>query len=513
MVRPAPALAPAASQQLRPASQPVLRPFESSGVEVDTVEDYLDRLEAEGLFNGVVIVQDGDAITKRALGFADRDAEVPNDTETIFDIGSISKQFTGAAIVRLEMDGLVSFDDPISMYLPGLPTDKADITIHQLLTHTAGFKGGLGDDYDPTGRDEYLRSAAMSSLLFEPGTSYSYSNTGYSLLAMIIEEASGLSYERYLRRALFEPAEMFDTGYVLPDWSDDVIAIGYPDRGGNSGRPNELLWDADGPYWHLKGNGGLLSSSEDMLRWHEALLGDKVFDETAKEVYFGRHASEGLGTGSFYGYGWVNLPSPTGGRLITHNGGNGVFFADFLRFVDDDVTIYIVTNSVRFDFDETAYALAGLIFGTDVSVHGVLKNEADETPCGFADLNLASISNLPVVDDLRSTVAGRTVAAWLDLLAEAGDAPRSTFAERHLAAPLVGNRSTRELSDVIASIQARIDGATDGEIHRSDPTTFHIVFDGPQGELVMSVGLQPSDPTRIHCLQLAPRTGRDRTTP
>ncbi len=503
---------PRPGEQLRPASQPALRPYEAHVVEPTTVEEYLDLLETEGLFNGVVIVQDGDTVTRRGFGYADREALIPIDTETVFDIGSISKQFTGAGIVRLEMDGRLSFDDPISEFLPGLPVDKADITIHQLLTHTAGFGDGLGDDYDPTGRDDYLRLAAGSSLLFEPGTRFSYSNPGYSLLAMIIEEASGVSYEQYLRQALFEPARMLDTGYVLPDWSDDVIAVGYPDRGGNAGRPNDLLWDADGPYWHLKGNGGLLASSEDMLRWHQALVGDKILDEEAKELYFGRHASEGQGAGSFYGYGWANFPSPTGGRLITHNGGNGIFFADFLRFVDDDVTIYTVTNSARFDFDEVAYTLAGLIFETDIATHVTLKNESDETPCGFADLNLSTIDDLPVVDELQATAAGRTVEAWLNLLADGDEPQRRTFAEQHLAPLLVGNASPDDADETIASLQAQIDGARAGRIYSSDTTAFHVVFDDPSGQLVMSVGVQGSDPTRIHCLHLAPLPGTDRTT-
>ncbi len=312
----------------------------------DDLDTYLTDIETGG-FSGVIAVRDGDVITTRAYGVADRENDVPVDAETVFDIGSITKQFTGAAILRLEMDGLLSVNDPLGDHVPGLPDDKGAITLHQLLTHTAGLPHGFGPDDQPIGRSEFLTLVAATPLASDPGERYEYSNVGYALLAAVIEFETGGPYEEYLRTALFEPAGMFDTGYLLPDWDDHTIAVGYDHASGaRFGRPNEQLWDVDGPYWNLLGNGGILSTGADMLRWDAALLGEQVLDATAKSKFFAPHVLDVPEVGIGYGYGWAIIPT-TGAPLITHDGSNGFFYADFLRLVDHDVAVFIAANSDR----------------------------------------------------------------------------------------------------------------------------------------------------------------------
>ena len=107
---------------------------------------------------------------------------------------------------------------------------------------------------------------------------------------------------------------MFDTGYLLPDWPATRIAVGYrSDDGSRFGRPDEQRWDVDGPYWHLRGNGGILSTADDMLRWHDALAGDDILDDEAKALYYAPHVEEGPGAGTHYGYGWAVFPAPLPG--------------------------------------------------------------------------------------------------------------------------------------------------------------------------------------------------------
>lgn len=324
------------------------------------VREALAELE-DGGFNGVVLVDVGGEVIAEGIGEADRDAGLANDPSTVFDVGSLTKQFTAAAILRLEMDGVLSVDDTLGDHVDGLPPDQSAITLHQLLTHTAGLPDVLGDDYDPVGRDEFVELVASTPLVSDPGGEYQYSNAGYSLLAAVIESVTGTSYERYLHDALFEPAGMRSTGYVIPDFGETDVAVGY--HGDTAvGRPNELGWDDDGPYWHLRGNGGILSTAEDMHRWHLALLGDDILDDAAKQTYYARHTTEGPDADTYYGYGWAIVPTPFDTWLITHNGGNGVFFADFLRFLDEDVTIFLATNAARDSDEDAAYLLAEAIF-------------------------------------------------------------------------------------------------------------------------------------------------------
>ena len=144
---------------------------------------------------------------------ADRAAGVSAGCDTVYDIGSLTKQFTAAAVVKLEMLGRLDVHQPISDWLGPVPADKAGITVQQLHTHTAGLVDALGDDYQPLTHRQLVTRALASPLRAAPGTSYHYSNVGYSLLAVIIERASGTSYERFLARHLFRPAHMTQTGW------------------------------------------------------------------------------------------------------------------------------------------------------------------------------------------------------------------------------------------------------------------------------------------------------------
>jgi CubicO group peptidase (beta-lactamase class C family) len=328
----------------------------------------LDQWLSRAAFRGGVLVAKGDAILiRKGYGPADRESGVPYGPDTVFPVGSITKQFTAAAILKLEMQGKLRVEDPISKYLPGVPEDKRAITLHHLLTHTSGLDSDFAGDFDPVGRDEYVRTALASKLKSKPGESYSYANSGYSLLGAIVEIVSAKGYEAYLRENLFLPAGMRETGYRLPVWDAGRIAVGYR-NGQRWGRPVDKPWAEDGPYWALRANGGILSTLDDMLRWHAALRGDAVLSAPAKAKMYARHVAEGGPEKTFYGYGWSVSDAPWGGRLIAHNGGNGVFFADFLRFVDEDLVVMVSTNDSTVRGGRVAASLARLAHGEDVPV-------------------------------------------------------------------------------------------------------------------------------------------------
>jgi CubicO group peptidase (beta-lactamase class C family) len=301
---------------------------------------------ADKNFSGVVLVaQKGKVILAKGYGFADRARKVPYTTDTVFDIGSITKPFTGAAILKLEMENQLKVTDPISKFFKDTPEDKRDITIRHLLTHTAGFKDSLGNDYDKIGREEFVKLALASKLRSKPGSSYSYSNVGYSLLGAIIEQVTGSSYEKYLHEHLFKPARMMKTGYVLPKWGKDELAHGYQ-KEKDWGTPRDHAWADDGPYWHLRANGGLLSTVGDLYRWSLALQGEEVLSNEAKAKQFFPHVSEGfLSGGSHYGYGWSIGKTKHGTKVWEHNGSNGIFFADFRIYPEDQIVLILATNS------------------------------------------------------------------------------------------------------------------------------------------------------------------------
>ena len=330
--------------------------------------DQLDRWLVAADFRGNVLVwKGGTVLLRKGYGLADREDGIPYTADTVFSVGSITKQFTAAAILKLEMQGKLHVEDPIGKYIPGVPEDKRAITLHQLLTHTSGLESDFAGDYDPVSRDEYVKRTLASKLRSKPGDAYFYANSGYSLLGAVIELASGKPYEQYLRENLFLPAKMSDTGYKLPAWPQTKVAVGYHD-GKRWGRINEKPWDKDGPYWALRANGGISSTLDDMLRWHVALTGDTVLSAAEKEKMFRRQVKEGPGADTYYGYGWSIGESAWGGRLIEHNGGNGTFFADFLRYTDDAIVVILSTNDSEVRGGKISHALGRLAHGDDVPV-------------------------------------------------------------------------------------------------------------------------------------------------
>lgn len=325
------------------------------------LDAHLTRMVQDGYSGAVIVARDGDIILRKGYGYANREKKLPVTPHTVFTIGSITKQFTGAAIVKLEMQGKLRVTDTIDQYLSGVPEDKKGITLHQLLTHTAGMPDSLGSDFDTSAtREVVLRLALRSKLRSKPGSKHAYSNVGYSLLGLIIEKASGMGYEDYLRKHLFEPAGMGRTGYILPKFAPDSLAVGYrKDQPWGTVLGHPML--EDGPGWHLRANGGIHSTIDDMYKWHLALEGTNILSYEAKKKYFAPHADEGYGD-SFYGYGWVTFTTPRRTKLLAHNGGNGIFSADFRRYVDEDVVIFHATNSSKYDPDRVSNDLAKIVF-------------------------------------------------------------------------------------------------------------------------------------------------------
>ncbi|GAA4899835.1 CubicO group peptidase (beta-lactamase class C family) [Stackebrandtia albiflava] len=294
-----------------------------------------------------VLAADADGpVYSAGFGESDRAAGTPAGTATVYDIGSVTKQFTAAAIMRLVASGEIDTGEPVRRLLPGLPEDKGAITVHQLLTHTSGLVDSLGDDYAPLTRDGLIAEVAASAPLAPPGERYAYSNVGYGLLAAIVETATSMSYEEYLSAELFTPAGMRHTGYLLPEWDRRSVAVEYAPDGSPLGRPDERGWDTDGPYWNLRGNGGLLSTAEDMLRWHHALDGGELLPPEAVRPLFTPHVAEDDSGTSHYGYGWV-VADVDGVTVAWHNGGNGSSYAEVLRVPGGPFVFWATNTAVR----------------------------------------------------------------------------------------------------------------------------------------------------------------------
>jgi CubicO group peptidase (beta-lactamase class C family) len=319
----------------------------------EAIDSYLRRVEAFGFAGSVLVARRGEVLLDRGYGLADVERGEPYAADTLFDVASVSKQFTAAAIVELEMQGRLRVEDPLSKFFPGAPADKARITLHQLLTHTAGLPDVLGAEYERVSRDEMLRRIMAAPLVAPPGRHFRYSNAGYSLLAAVAEITSGRPLGELMRQQLFLPAGMRHTGFRLPAWDRRRVAHGYS-LDGPWGTPLDRAWAPDGPFWNLRGNGGVLSTTGDLYRWDQALAGDRVLSRAEREKLITPYVREGPNTPSRYAYGWSITQAPDGSKLASHTGGNGVFETDFRRYLDDQMVV--VTSSNRADYSGISVA-------------------------------------------------------------------------------------------------------------------------------------------------------------
>jgi CubicO group peptidase (beta-lactamase class C family) len=347
---------------------------------IDKIERYLTEMEKAGFFGTVLVELNGEKVISHGYGFRDINQKLPNTPNTIFDIGSITKQFTAAAILKLEMQGKLSTEDKISRYFGDVPADKSEITIHQLLRHSAGLPSVVGGDYQKISQSEFVEKVMKAPLKFEAGTKFSYSNVGYSLLAMIVEKVSGQSYEEFLYENLWKPSNMESTGYKRPNFDNNFIAVGYRDNN-EWGKPIDKEWDKDAPYWHLKGNGGILSTTEDFYKWHAALMSDKILSKEAKEKYYHPKLRADETEDSYYAYGLDASKTKRNTRLLWHNGANGVFYAEFFRYVDDGAAIVIMTNRSNQGLREAGRMISRIIF--DPSFKPVIPIAENETNRAF----------------------------------------------------------------------------------------------------------------------------------
>jgi CubicO group peptidase (beta-lactamase class C family) len=276
-------------------------------------------------FSGVLfIAHDGKTLLNKAYGERDREGRAPMTVSHGFDIGSITKPITRAAILKLEAEGQLSLEDVIGKYFPETPEDKKGITIRHLLTHRSGLPDTFGGDYQVVDREWIVGRALRSTLLQPPGEKSQYSNSGYSLLAAIIENVTKMPYECYVGRAIFEPVEAKRIGYLRGNWKPEELAVGYRRGGQRWGTPLDHAWAKDGPGWNLRGNGGMISDVAELHRVFQGIVYGETLPSEARQAF---------------------LPVREGRpRFYSAAGGNGIFNALYVLLAEPNFVFIGFSN-------------------------------------------------------------------------------------------------------------------------------------------------------------------------
>jgi CubicO group peptidase (beta-lactamase class C family) len=253
------------------------------------IDDLLKNYYDYGQFNGSVLVAEkGKVVYAKGFGMANMEWEIPNQADTKFRIGSVTKQFTAALILQLVEEGKIKLDGKLGDYLPDYRKDTGGkVTIHQLLNHTSGIPSYTGqpDFFANVSRNRYsvadfVKKHASGELEFEPGSKFSYNNSGYFLLGAIVEKVTGKTYETVLKERIFEPLGMKNTGYDNHAPLLQKRASGYQKT--PEGYINAAYLDMSLPY----AAGSLYSTVEDLYKWDQALYENKILSADSKTKMF-----------------------------------------------------------------------------------------------------------------------------------------------------------------------------------------------------------------------------------
>lgn len=352
----------------------LLSTLTSAAAAVPPADEQLARLaDAEvaraypgGAPGAAVLVKRGGAVVlRKGYGLAQLDFEVPVAPEHVFEIGSVTKQFTAAAILRLAEQGRLSLADPIARFLPDFPTGGRTVTLEQLLSHTAGVPNYTDlPEWIPRWREDMSLETLIGlfagrPLDFEPGQSWSYSNSGYVLLGAVIEKVTGRSYEDHVETEIFAPLGMTASRY---GHQEEVVAgrvAGYVK--GPAGWLNAPYLSLTQPY----SAGALMSTVDDLARWSDALEAGRVVSTASRDRMFTPavlRGGEQDGVSTRYGLG--NAVTAVAGRPAhEHGGGIHGFVADLLRVPDGDLLVVVLSNNPTVDAHGVAHRVAELAWG------------------------------------------------------------------------------------------------------------------------------------------------------
>lgn len=326
---------------------------------INQLDSLFNHLYTSGEFNGnVLIAEHGNVIYEKSFGLANEETHERLNNETVFELASVSKQFTAMGIVQLQKEGKLSYDDLISTYIPELK-NYGNITIQQLLIHTGGLPDYMqlmmenkGDNVNSITNDDVIRffQEVNPEKDFEPGEQFNYSNSGYVILASIIERVSGKSYENYLKEKIFIPLEMNNTFVYRRRYQPKEIgnyALGYIY---SDSLKRKILPDEEGKNSHyvyldgMFGDGMVNSNLHDLLKWDRALYTNKLINDEDKKIIFSSYkTNDSLETA--YGFGWFINQDSLYGKRVSHTGRWAGYLTVFERNIDHDKTIIILQNN------------------------------------------------------------------------------------------------------------------------------------------------------------------------
>lgn len=335
------------------------------------MSEYLELRSKTASYSGAVLVAKNDSIVfSKGFGMADRVMKIPNNKDTKFKIGSITKTFTAIAILQLQEKGKLSIENSLSQYINDFPNAEK-IKIKHLLNHTSGLPESWRDDWHEKrklGFENIIDKIKKKELLFEPGMGEEYSNCGYALLTYIIEKISGIPYEDYCRKNIFEPANMINTGAVFyPEKKYDNFALGYEYgegiNGYNTNLKAEFLFTPN-----LKGQASAYSTVGDLYNYDKALKNNALLNKSSIELLLSKNSSSDFTLGS-----WLTTETKTNGTLSYFSGVSNGFESVIYRYLDKNITIIALNNHQNTDVFAVSRTMSAILHDKEIYLPTIRK--------------------------------------------------------------------------------------------------------------------------------------------
>jgi len=312
--------------------------------------------ESGELINGTILIaKEGEILVHKGYGYADPEESIKNSRRTVYRIASITKPITALAVMQLEEEGKLDLHEPLSRYLPEASFQN-EISIHQLLTHTAGIRRDpLVDIYDPISLENLAKHIQSAPLVSAPGTQVQYSNCGYQLLAYLIETVSGQSYAAYLEEHIFTPGGMDDSGVSLSTEEPEWMAKGYRLLAGRLVAQTPIDMSV------VSGSGSIYATAEDLYQLDRALeAGALVSEQTRIKIF---QDQTRLDSDFHYGYGWEIADWK--GQPLFHHGGYLIsgYSGEWLKIPNEDLVVIILNNTPANNLFQVSKVLAAITMG------------------------------------------------------------------------------------------------------------------------------------------------------
>lgn len=328
--------------------------------QVDSADIIINNMMKQQKVVGLAlaVIKNGETVVNKGYGLANVELNVPVTAESVIRLGSVSKQFFSTAIMKLREEGKLSTDDYVHKFFPDAPESWRPIQLKHLMSHSSGLKreSPAYDNFKMTSDLDIIKAAYPLALDFKTGEKYQYCNLGYYMLAQIITQVSGMSWDKYIHENIFVPAGM-NNSYMTEFYP--II----PNRANGYMHRKDTLLNATAMF-AVRPSGGFLSTSSDMIKWDKILNEKKIIlkKENWEKLWepFIKTSAE-PDSKAYYGFGWTN-DEYKGHKSIGHSGANIGFRATYLRFPDDNLSIIILTNTDEANPTAIAKALAGYYF-------------------------------------------------------------------------------------------------------------------------------------------------------